>query len=688
MGDFALARDVTAFLNSHRMKDAKSTRAPDFLLLDGGRIRMNWPDRQQFWKLKSSNIGQRCAALEVCDPDQQRFHVDIDCKYEGGDAEERYDADSDTIPVFCQLIERAVTRFFVSHKAQRVGDCARAASTWRHVTWAPMEPGQAPPAVMKPCEFNNLPPLSMVVLERHYFDAGKGKIGLHLIWPNVVVNRFQSLCLREAIVKEVMAYGTAKVLHTSNVLDDVIDRNIYAEKVPSLRMYGALKWVKCAAHKRSRRGARVAIEDCTCHMDLASAYRYYDIFDPDLKRHSLQGEDGTLAHQLCACRDADDRNRMWSELFLHKISSIRVTPAQKATDGPDEYFPYEFRAPAGFVPPPVRLLSERAPLRLRYGTQGMVPCTTTQEAAIARILRSFNLNHDRARRSADNARFVVDLYGRNVEKCPNYGKVHNSARMFAILERPNSLVMRCGCMCKTERASGLRCSEWSSRRTIPSATNMQHLEALFGPPPPKPPCDAERPAARMPAAATVGAFARASVCMAGSIEAPAPTRKRAAPEATLDGPTHAERLGLLGVGGSQSSQGGPRSGASSRASSLAPSSRGPGGDYDGGGYEGDSDGGEPAPLRPRGVTTNILLTRPRKRRRVAPPVSRPNHTAPGGVNYTDADTMRPYSDWHPLELLSELKKDPAKACHRFMGGMSNFWLLGPCPHNCSKAWSG
>lgn len=299
-------------------------------------------------------------------------------------------------------------------------------------------------------------------------DAGLVKHGVHLHWPNVHVDEERMLQIRWSAIAGLDRVDWLDGLGTSRVdWDDAVDVSVYSN---GLRMIGAPKAKPCGACK-----GRKEVTSCptcarmnNCHVVDGRVYGLATVL-------SGVEEDGGA---LDAYRANTTR--------LVRATSVRCKAGQEPTEG---YAVYRGCPPA----PAVAARGGRKGKRpLQDDSHRIEPRYRKQDAVtdprVVGVLRALLLRHSAEYEATrltvrfDGVGYKVLLQGDNATYCLNKRDVHNSNRVYMVVQpdrdgRSYSSRMKCFCTCRVIRQPNQKmCANYSS---TPVALERDDAYVLF-----------------------------------------------------------------------------------------------------------------------------------------------------------------------------------------------------------------
>lgn len=334
------------------------------------------------------------------------------------------------------------------------------------------------------------------------------KTGIHLIWPNVIVNSEKALFVRSAWIQRFETkFG---LRHASNIWEDVFDRSVYEKN--GLRMIGSSKLEYCpSCNGKPSKTMACPISQCdgtTGKYDAQSVYRVYDVLD----RMGKSGKQGLAKHQkdpaseYYRCTKMVKRNnpgtrheRRFITYNEFKTTSIRAkseassTPIEKPSWFDDSFFQDEIdNHKALFKPTPNERKVRRGLLStameningaVREGIAKLprLPKNDSRVAAIQQWLKNHDLPEGYRLPDVYRNTEVIDVTMRMGEKYPyffvrtdslfcfNKGGEHSHNNIYFLINE-RGMYQKCFCQCETTegRKFGLCRDYKSSPYTLPN----------------------------------------------------------------------------------------------------------------------------------------------------------------------------------------------------------------------------
>lgn len=321
--------------------------------------------------------------------------------------------------------------------------------------------------------FPRAPPFRCVVCTKTKggTECGDGmwKHGIHLHWPEVVVQVEQAFQLRLSMIVGLdrrtdwtSLMGTKRPEWSSIVDEGVYRRSSNASaRSGGLRMVGAPKAKKCKA--------------CTSDMCIDCGFHN--------NRHVVDTNVYALYGVMCASRLVDDSELRHDTHALVMATTVRRNVGVDVTPG---YTPYVGcpLAPSIFASSSSSSTSSRKRKAVdddvkRLGAR-FVHNPEIDDASVVQVVRSLLLRHsehyERSRPSIrfDGQAYRVTLSGDGATFCLNKQAPHNSQRVYMEIVRAGACIsrMRCWCRCPVVRSFGAQpCSKFKS-----AAIELSHSE--------------------------------------------------------------------------------------------------------------------------------------------------------------------------------------------------------------------
>lgn len=392
----------------------RDTRAPTHLLLSGGKIHVPDADEDTFLTQYADSVarGEYVYVVEARTP-VYKFLMDLD-----------FTTPEETGEPEIQDVLRVV-----------------------HETVAACFPGRtAAQCRMVVCRTDNK------TINKHVPGADERmkliKTGIHLIWPEVLVDSELALRLREVVLYRLTEEFGHRPAY--NPWSDVVDRCVYAAN--GLRMVGSRKMTVCPAC-RNRPAPKKECTQCGCRGRI-------DEGRPYVPAQVLQGH-GFNPEALAALQD---RQHMVRELTIRTRAKAPLQPS----------FPEWAPAPASS---PDRRPSAQRRRRSAERTRKSAPVPTEHEFSDGPVLAALPVADRRHRTLATFIRTYFpqrpeithvhptepgDYYlaRSNSRFCLNKGSRHNHNTVYFFVDK-RGVRQKCFCRCDVQRRFG-RCAEYSS----------------------------------------------------------------------------------------------------------------------------------------------------------------------------------------------------------------------------------
>ena len=284
-------------------------------------------------------------------------------------------------------------------------------------------------------------------------DDSKYKHGIHIHWPNVIVDVDRARQIRVGMIS-----GLNKVkseLGNPN-LEDCVDAAVYNT---GLRMIGAPKASKCKACKKNSH------DPC----DVCHRLNFRHIIDPRAYglRMALEGAQRSFEYEQSL------RNKT---ALLVRSTSVRTN--KPLTE------PYKVYEGGPSVPDAKRKRKDDfTKMDMGFKRRSTTVSDPVKIKVISDILVKFSPHYkeSRLRVHFDTVSYRVLMDGDGATFCLNKGGFHKSQNVFMIIEKGRrsdryEAVMKCWCKCQTKRATGRMCCQYFSD---PKQLERTQVNVLF-----------------------------------------------------------------------------------------------------------------------------------------------------------------------------------------------------------------
>lgn len=304
------------------------------------------------------------------------------------------------------------------------------------------------------------------------------KDGVHMIWPDIIVNQTQALYIRESLIYKLSeVFGERREEEGFNSWNDVVDEGVYGDRSGGLRMIGCRKADKCNLCFDRKSKVKKSNSNCNCdsgHFHTSRTYwpEYYCNNNGIMTRE--------LSDKLKTLLSGDDK---YEELM--KLTSIRSWSSETTK----EY------NPPNTIPVPLPQIKSTTTKR-RLNGQIVFPQRQHDEDKKAlssmrrkilfdrdhpwkelfqELIRSsfnyhknivvkniYSLPQSKSKKS-NHPSYIITVEGEGSSYCMNLRNNHKSNTVWFWLTS-EFIVQKCFCRCDVVRQSGIKCKDFVSRK--------------------------------------------------------------------------------------------------------------------------------------------------------------------------------------------------------------------------------
>ena len=278
------------------------------------------------------------------------------------------------------------------------------------------------------------------------------KTGIHILWPNLYMDRERALDIRESIIAE-LEREFGKRIHPLNTWQDVVDCSVYGKSSTSggvggkgsgLRMLGSRKTEECPTCRGKSRGDKKKNGEFSGGCDMCL--------------NNGKVDTGRPYYVLCVLNSFGSRDYEAEEYYRRDLGALIVDTKIRTTfqEAPKH---------------PIYVVPERAPLRVvdQSGVKKGTTATGARKPADAKLSSStkqklqnssleWDLIHNVIRACANgtykntiiteittnarNSQYIVHIGGESCRYCHNIKREHTSNRIYFVVDS-NGVTQRC-----------------------------------------------------------------------------------------------------------------------------------------------------------------------------------------------------------------------------------------------------